>query len=187
MKLDRAREKGLPKTQASYVIVVFFPLKSEQGLYTAATVNWLMSSEQQRVERPMPMPMQTGANPSVVEMTTRSDHDEVIRLKDRFPIVIEDVDQTFGNFTEKEARKAWHRGRQYIALKAAAGGEIDTVDEIADVRGAELKLYNGLLRGIGGQERKAVNETRMLQQPLAPQTRGGGLLDRILRRSGAKA
>ena len=126
-----------------------------------------------------------GPNPNVIEMTTRSSHDGVVALKDKYPVVVEDVDQTFGNFNTEEARKARHMGQQYIALKTAAGGKIDTLGELADMRGAELKQYEGLLRGLGGQERKAVNETRQVAVPQNP-GRTPGLLDRFLHRTGAK-
>lgn len=168
------------------VVVAAVPLNSEQGIYRAHVVSRGVPEGQQELARPPPAPAAPGPNPTIVELTTQSGHDSVLRLKDKFPTSIEDPDRTFGNFNKDEAKKSIHQEYQIINLLSAAGGPIENLDELADKRMAKTKAYNSTLRGIDHVERQAVNELRYT--PIAqPQTRSPGLIDRLLRRTGAKS
>lgn len=144
----------------------------------------MSATDPSTIQRPAPTVAAVGPNVGIVEMTTRSDHDGIADLKDTFPTEVEDVDQTFGNATDKEARKQRHLGQQVITLTVAEGGPVGLHD-LVKARMAEKKQLGGLLRGIGGAERKAANETRTTITPQAP-ARQPGLVDRFLRRTGAK-
>ena len=145
------------------------------------------ASQSEMARAPAAPVVAPGPNASIVELTTQSTHDAVVALKDDFPTLIEDPDHTFGNFNEKEAKKAYHQGCQVITLTAAAGGPVESLTEIAKKRAAKEKFYASILRGVNGAERRAVNETRYTPIGQAPAaTRGPGIIDRLLRRTGAR-